>query len=306
MGLVSYKGHTKWVGTHPSIAAYKQAERERLIELREKVDLAEGRRIPTVMEFAGAVIHEDGKITMIWPEGQRVLKETGRRPSTVRLMREGLKPLVRDFGDRRLDSFSRQEALTWALPHWRYIQQSVRQFFNHAVDHELIPRNVFTHLGVRKRTRRVDRPDFEVISNEQYERLRQCARSSRTDSYGLILEGAILAIGEAAMRPGEIFALNHSDVNFTTGIIHIRRQLDLASGVTDWPKDDEPRDITMTPALHSHLEIMPGSARRSSFLPLAAATCDAARGPRTGTRCAPPHRCRALSSTSSDTVRSNG
>jgi hypothetical protein len=193
------------------------------------------------MEFAGAVIHEDGKITMTWPEGQRMLKETGRRPGTIKRMREGLKPLVRDFGDRRLDSFGRQEALTWALPRWRYIQQSVR----HAVDHELIARNVFTHLGVRKRTRRIDRPDFEVISSEQYERLRRCARASRTDSYGLILEG------------GEIFALNHTDIDLTTGIIHIDRQPDLASGVTDWPKDDEPRDITMTPALHSHLEIMP-------------------------------------------------
>lgn len=84
-----------------------------------------------------------------------------------------------------------------------------------------------------------------------------CARSSRTDSYGLILEGAILAIGETAIRPGEIFALNHNDIDHPAGIVHIRRQLDLASGVTDWPKDDEPRDITMTPALHRHLEIMP-------------------------------------------------
>jgi hypothetical protein len=33
VGLVSYKGHTMWVGTHPSIAAYKQAEHDRLIEL---------------------------------------------------------------------------------------------------------------------------------------------------------------------------------------------------------------------------------------------------------------------------------
>jgi hypothetical protein len=42
VGLVSYKDHTKWVGTHPSIAAYRQAEHERLMELREEVDLTEG------------------------------------------------------------------------------------------------------------------------------------------------------------------------------------------------------------------------------------------------------------------------
>jgi integrase len=257
VGLVSYKGHTRWVGTHPSIAAYKQAEHGRLIELREEVDLAEGRRVPTVMEFAGAVVYPNGRITMTWPEGQRAQKETGRRASTVRRMREGLKPLVRDFGDRELDSFKRQEALTWALPRGSHVQQSVRQFFNHALDRDLIPRNVFTRLGVRKRTRRIDRPDFQVISDEQYERLRRCARASRIDSYGLILEGVILAIGEAAMRPGEIFALNHSDVDFAAGLIHVRRQLDLASGVTGWPKDDEPRDIAMTLKLHRHLQTMP-------------------------------------------------
>jgi integrase len=265
VGLVSYKGHTKWVGTHPSIAAYKQAEHERLIELREEVDLAERRRIPTVTEFAGAVIHENGKITMTWPDGQRAHKETGRRASTVRRMRDGLKPLVRDFGGRRLDSFSRQDALSWALPRGRHVQQSARQFFNHALDRDLITNNAFTRLGVIKRTRRIDRPDFEVVSDEQYERLCRCARASRTDSYGLILQGAVLAIGEAALRPGEIFALNHSDVDYTTGIIHVRRQLDLASGVTGWPKDDEPRDIAMSPRLHRHLQIMPRLSKEILF-----------------------------------------
>jgi len=201
VGLVFYKGHTKWVGTHPSIAAYKQAEHERLIELREEVDLIEGRRIPTVMEFAGAVIHENDMITMTWPEGQRAHKETERRQSTVRRMREGLKPLVRDFGERQLDSFSRQEALSWALPRGRHVQQSARQFFNHALDRELIASNAFTCLGAIKRTRRVDRPDFEVISDEQYERLCRCAGASRTDSYGLILQGAILASARQPCAP---------------------------------------------------------------------------------------------------------
>ncbi len=89
-----------------------------------------------------------------------------------------------------------------------------------------------------------------MISDEQCERLCRCARASRTDSYGLILQGVILTIGEAAMRPGEIFALHHSDVDYyTAGLIHVRRQLDLASGVTGWPKDDEPRTIAMTPKL---------------------------------------------------------
>ncbi|HWX88540.1 MAG TPA: hypothetical protein VNX67_10225 [Solirubrobacteraceae bacterium] len=157
-GLVSYKGHTRWVGTHPSVAAYKQAEHRQLIELREEVDLAEGRQVPTVMEFAGAVVYQNGRITMTCPEGQRAQKETERRASTLRRMREGPKPLVRDFGDRELDSFKRQETLTWALPRGSHVQQSVRQFFNHALDRDLIPRNVFTRLGVRKTADSAFRP----------------------------------------------------------------------------------------------------------------------------------------------------
>lgn len=158
------------------MAAYKEAEHERLTELREEVDCAERRQPPTVLEFAGAVIHADDRITMTWPDGQRALKETGRRASSVKRMREALRPFIRDFGERRLDSFGRDEALTWALAHGRNVQQSVRQFFNHATDRELIVRNPFARLGASRRTRRVDRPDFELVSSEQYRRLCQCAR----------------------------------------------------------------------------------------------------------------------------------
>jgi integrase len=206
-------------------------------------------------------------------------------------MREGLKPLLRDFANRPLDSFNRSEALSWALPRGPHVQQSARQFFNHALDRDLIVRNVFTHLGVSKRTRRIDRPDFEVITNEQYERLCHCARASGTDNYGLVLEGIILTIGETALRPGEIFALNHNDIDYPAGLIHIRHHLDLASGTTGWPKDDKPRTIAMTPKLHQHLKAFPGSAHRSSSPPPAATTCDAAPGPRTGTPYAPPPKC---------------
>lgn len=41
------------------------------------------------MEFAGAVLHENGRITTTWPDGQRAYKETGRRASSVQRMREG-------------------------------------------------------------------------------------------------------------------------------------------------------------------------------------------------------------------------
>ncbi len=257
VGLASYKGCTKWVGTHTSIAAYKAAEQQRLAELREEVDAGDRRHIPTVLEFAGAVIHENGRITMTWPDGQRAQKETGRRDSSIRHLRDGLRAFVREFHDRRLDSFTRDEALTWALPKGANIQQAVRQFFNHALDRDLIPRNQFTRLGASKRKRRIDRPDFEIITDEQYKRLRRCARESRADDYGLVLEGAVLAVGEEAMRPGEIFALHRPDLHFAENLIHVRRQIDLDTGKITWPKDDDRRWVVMSPAFGAHLERMP-------------------------------------------------
>jgi hypothetical protein len=59
VGVVSYKGHTKWVGTHQTIVGYKQAEYERLTEVRDEIDRAEEQPTPTVMEFAGAVLRGD-------------------------------------------------------------------------------------------------------------------------------------------------------------------------------------------------------------------------------------------------------
>ncbi len=256
VGVVSYKGHRKWVSAS-SMDEYTAAEAKILAELREQVDNPAQRNVPTVVEFADAVIHDDGRITMTWPDGQRTQKETGRRDSSVRRLREGLRPLIRDFPDRRLDSFTRDEAMTWALPKGANVQQAVRQFFNHAHDRDLIDRNQFTRLGASKRKRRVDRPDFEIITDEQYERLRRCARKSRADDYGLVLEGAVLAVGEEAMRPGEIFALHRPDLHFDKNMIHVRRQIDLDTGKITWPKDDDGRWVVMSPALREHLETMP-------------------------------------------------
>jgi hypothetical protein len=147
---------------------------------------------------------------------------------------------------------------------------------------------------------------FELVSTEQYRRLCQCARASRTDDYGLIIEGAILAIGEAAIRPGEIFALHHTDLDYAENIINIRRQRDPSTGAIVWPKDDDRRWVIMSPALREHLRAMPRYSDTILF--------PAIRGGLHGTVNGTYHwhavrasaGCPAKSSTSSSTERSNG
>jgi integrase len=253
------------------------------------------------VEFAGAEI-TGGRITMCWPEGQRAHKEAGRRESSIRRLQEGLRPFVREFADRPLDSFTRDEALTWGLAKGANVQQAVRQFFNHALDRGRITQNHFTRMGASKRKRRVERPDFEIITPEQYQRLREGARNSRPDAYGLIIEGAILAVGETAMRPGEIFALHRPDIHLEKNLIHVKRQIDLDTGKITWPKDDDGRVGSSRPSPRSPPN---DAAHRQDHQPAhgrdpphAAATCAAAAGPPTGKPPAQPQGCPAKTSTS--------
>ncbi len=249
---IKVNGDPKWVGTYDSWREAKDAERKALMSRPRRSG-----RIPTVREFAGAELHDSGKVTMTWPDGERAQKETGRKDSSIRRLRDGLRPFVREFPDRRLDSFRRDEAMTWALARGANVQQAVRQFFNCALERELVDKNNFAKLGASKRKRRVDRPDFEIITDEEYARLCIAARESRADQYGLILEGAVLAVGETAMRPQEIFALHCDDVNYADNVIRMRKALDLDTGKITWPKDDDKRDVVMSPALREHLQKMP-------------------------------------------------
>ena len=72
-----------------------------------------------------------------------------------------------------------------------------------------------------------------------------------------MLEGAVLTIGDEALRPGEIFALHRPELHFDKGLIHVKRQIDLDTGEITWPKDDDGRWVPMSPAWQEHMERMP-------------------------------------------------
>ena len=127
-GFAKYKGRRKWIGTHDNMEEFRKAKERCLAELREEAANPSRRVAPTVLEFAGATIHENGRITMTWPDGEATQKETGRRDSSVRRLRDGLRPFLREFHDRPIDSFTRDEAVTWTRPKGANIQQAVRQF----------------------------------------------------------------------------------------------------------------------------------------------------------------------------------
>ena len=265
VGAASYKGRRKWVSGCASVAEYNEALKRARNELREQVENPDAKRVPTCIEFAGAVIGEDGRISMVWPDGQRCQKQTGRRDSSVERMRQALKPFLLEFSERPIDSFSRDEALTWILPKSQHVQQSVRQFFNHAKDRELIRENKFARTGASKATRRVERPDFEIVTDEQYERILHCARTSRADDYTVVIEGIVLCVGEAAIRPSEIFALHKESVDLDADVIEVRWQIDSRTRKRVPVKDEDVRLVVPSPRLRAHLELIMQEPRTILF-----------------------------------------
>ncbi len=94
------------------------------------------------------------------------------------------------------------------------------------------------------------------MTDERYTRLLHCARTCRTDNYALVVEGAILAVGEAAIRPSEIFALHKDEVDLDEGIIGVRWQIDSRTRKRVPTKDGDPRWVVPSPRLRAHLELI--------------------------------------------------
>jgi integrase len=143
------------------------------------------------------------------------------------------------------------------LPKSANVQQSVRQFFNHAKDRDLISGdNKFARTGASKSKRRVERPDFEIVTDEQYERILQCARTCRADDYTVVVEGIVLCVGEGAIRPSEIFALHKDSVDLAADVIEVRWQIDSRTRERVPVKDEDVRLVVPSPRLRAHLELI--------------------------------------------------
>lgn len=103
----------------------------------------------------------------------------------------------------------------------------------------------------------LDARDGLIVSDKRYALLRKCARASRADGYGLVIEGLILAVGETAMQFSEASALHQEEVEFAQGGIDVRFQYDMKQRRQVASK--KPRWVPLSFALQEHLEGMSGS-----------------------------------------------
>ena len=172
---------------------------------------------------------------------ERFLDEYQRRAkeSSYDTARASLAPFVDDYGSRTLDSFERVEAKDIAAKLKPHRVPILVTFFNAAVDDDLIDRNPFRGLGRRTEGRSNEDPPTEA---EFAKLLEACAALK---DYAPRMRALVTFAAYSGMRPGELYALEWGDIDFERMRIMVSRNV--YKGRLQSPKDNQPREISLTP-----------------------------------------------------------
>ena len=234
-GAVEYRGRQEWVGTFATADDWKKEAEKRMKGLREAHQAESGGAVPTVAEAVGVEVRADGRLIPIdedenktWPRSH---PRQGLKASSAERDREH--PSVRSpLRHPPINSFTRPEARQIAADLSNGQKAAVRRLFGDLYDDGLVDRNHFERLCVKQRSR-LERADFEIVTEAQLERLLDCAVTSRVDDYGLTVRALILAEATLGVRPGELFALEWPDLDYQEGVIHLRHNVDDLGVVTE-------------------------------------------------------------------------
>jgi integrase len=215
-------GHGKyhWVGRFPTRKARDAAV------ARARVELARSRATGGL--FCGE-----------WADRYLARYERDHKASSTDTARAALRRFRADFGERPLDSITRIEAIDWAERVPVGVAAVVVTCMNAAVDAELIDRNPFRGLGRRGRGRADQHPPTE---GEISALLEACAALGR---YAPQMRSLIVFCAYSGIRPGEAFALEWADIDFTNMRIDVKRRV--YKGKVDLPKSNKARRVALTP-----------------------------------------------------------
>jgi integrase len=218
----------RWIGTYPTRREAREAERD---ASRRR---GAGARL-TCGEFA-----------------ERWLREYRREAAaTRRNYGYGLQRFVADFGGVRLADLDRPSARAWALQQPQSNVRTVRAMLNDAINDGLHPGpNPFANLRLEQPR---GRKDLTALTQDELHQLADVALMVHGE-YGPTLRAMILFGGYVGLRPGELFALERSDVGDDE--VTIRQNLD-GTGALKLPKNGKPRVVILPPPAREALLDVP-------------------------------------------------
>jgi integrase len=146
-----------------------------------------------------------------------------------------------DFGRVRLADLDRLTARSWALQQPQSNVRAVRAMFNDAINDGLHPGpNPFANLRLEQPR---GRKDLIALKEAELHELADVAERVHGE-YGPTFRAMILFAGYVGLRPGELFALERSDIR--SDEVVIRRSLD-GTGQLKRPKNGKERVVILPP-----------------------------------------------------------
>jgi integrase len=268
-GGFRHAGKQYWVpGSYETAKAWERAADQIKAQVENEAVEAESAS-PTLEQFAGAQVDErTGRMNLSWP--REYPRRRRRKESSIRRAEEGIRDLIRRFGDRRVGEIKPAEAYEFLREVGTNARQYSAQFYDDLLRLHPVAgaTNPFRGHDLPPRRRRKSNPGFRILTDAQFARLVRCAKDVRADGYGLIQAALVTAMGTSCARPGECYALRYERqprlsngvapgwIDFQAGVIHITSQID-DSGTEVLPKDNEERTVVLPPAMRAAILATP-------------------------------------------------
>lgn len=174
-----------------------------------------------------------------------------RAAATKQTYRYALQSFKKDFGRTRLRDVDKPTARAWALRAPQSNVRVVRAMFSDAINDGLHPGpNPFSNLRLEQPR---GRKDLTALTEPELHELANCALECH-GAFGPAFRALILFAGYVGLRPGELFALERTDVG--TDEVTIRQNLD-GTGELKLPKNDKVRIVILPPPARNALLDVP-------------------------------------------------
>ena len=222
-------GRHQWLGTFPKLQDAKRVE-------------ADAR--------TGATVDHGSMTVAAWAELWQ--REYARQaPTTRRTYAYACHQIVRDLGDRTLDSIDRPTAKANANQWPRNTSRVARTMWADALRDGIVRTNPFTALRLETPK---GRKDITALTEPELDQLADVARQAHGD-YGDEAAAIILFAAYTGVRPGELAALRWDDVNPAEREAVIQHALDGAGGEKA-PKNGLARIIILPPRALESLSLI--------------------------------------------------
>ena len=173
--------------------------------------------------------------------------------STVKHYHAQTSHFAKAYADRHLDKVDRQTARAWSIKHPSH-HASLRAMFSDAYRDDLVATNPFQNLGLRRPTaKRQLEPEW--LTETDIEHLANTARLVHDTVTGELLASAIVFCADTGIRPCEMYALEHQDLQ--GDIVRIDRAARSTTRTISLPKHHYRRTIVLAEPARGAIERAP-------------------------------------------------